>query len=145
MSEVHKAMEVYPGLILGGLWMLYDILKMEPDVLVPLDSLPGWVNEKNFKGEVIYSYIPDYGTLPDDELDELATGIAERIRNGKKVAVFCLGGQGRTGYVASCVLHLFGVQDPVLFLRKNYNPNSVETWEQMEAVQNFCSRFKPYE
>ena len=141
MSGSNGATEVYPGLILGGIWMLYDILKMEPDVLVPLDSLPGWVNKKNFSGEVIYSYIPDYGTLPDDELDKLVSEITERIKSGKKVAVFCVGGQGRTGYVASCVLHVLGVQDPVTFLRTNYNPNSVETREQLEAVQSFCKRF----
>lgn len=141
MIEDPKAKEVYPGLILGALWMLYDIMKMEPDVLVPLDSLPGWVRKSGFKGEVLFCYIPDFCILPNDELDQIVLEIVERIRNGKKVAVFDLGGQGRTGYIASCVLHIFGIKNPVSFLRTNYNPNSVETNEQLEAIQDFCKRF----
>ena len=134
------ATEVYPGLIVGGLWMLEDILNMQPDVLVPLDRLLGWVWDSGFRGEIIYCPITDYSILPDDVLDKITDTIVERIKKGQRVAVFCLGGHGRTGYVASCVLHLLGVKNPVAFLRENYHRKSVETAEQYEAVNRFIDR-----
>ena len=85
------ATEVYPGLIVGGLWMLEDILNMQPDVLVPLDRLLGWVWDSGFRGEIIYCPITDYSILPDDVLDKITDTIVERIKKGQRVAVFCLG------------------------------------------------------
>lgn len=135
-----QAMEIFPGLIVGGVWMLDDMLKMNPDVLVPLDFLQGWIWKTGFRGEIIYCPITDYSILPDDVLDKLTFTIAERIKNGQRAAVFCVGGHGRTGYVASCVLHLLGVKNPVAFLRENYHRKSVETAEQYEAVKRFIDR-----
>lgn len=67
----HEAKEIVPGLILGGLRDLRQILAMEPEVLAPLDRLPGEVWESGFRGEILYYPITDLGVLPDEVLDKL--------------------------------------------------------------------------
>ncbi len=135
-----KPMEVCPGLILGGIGDLDAMLEMEPDALAPLDRLPGRVWQAGFRGEILYYPIADGGVLPDDVLDALVSAIVCRIRAGKRVAVFCLGGHGRTGYVAACALFLLGVAEPMPFLWKRYSASAVETEIQVAAVTRFCQR-----
>ena len=135
-----EAMEIAPGLILGGLQDLSAMLGASPDVLVPLDRLPGSVWNSDFRGEVLYYPITDMGVLPDDVLDNLVDAILTRLQAGKRVAVFCAGGHGRTGYVAACVLHRLGQENPIGFLRRNYSPSAVETDAQGEAVFRFIRR-----
>ena len=139
-SQEKHAKEVVPGLILGGIRDLDDILEMKPDVLVPLEWLPGKIWDKGFRGEILYYPIIDYGILPDDVLEKLVGEVLERLSAGKRVAVFCVGGHGRTGYVASCVLFCLGKKDPISFLRKNYNYSAEESVDQEWAVNLFRRR-----
>ncbi len=132
--------EIRPGLILGGIGDLDAILGMKPDSLVPLDRLPGRVWQTGFRGEILYCPIPDREVLPDDVLEALVSAILARIRGGKRVALFCTGGHGRTGYVAACALFLLGVTEPMPFLWRNYSASAVETDMQMLAVERFCRR-----
>lgn len=135
------ANEVIPRLMLGGLNEIDFMLRWKPDVLVPLDRLPGLVWETGFRGEILYYPIADFGILPRDVLEKLVAEVAERIQEGKRVAIFCSGGRGRTGYVAACVLYRLGTsEDPVTFLRQNYSLRAVETDQQMHEVEWFCSR-----
>ena len=135
-----KPMEIAPGLILGGINDLDAMLAMRPDVLAPLDRLPGHVWQTGFRGEILYYPITDREVLPDDVLDELVKALLTRIRSGKRVALFCVGGYGRTGYVAACALFLLGVADPMPYLWRNYSASAVETELQMAAVERFCAR-----
>lgn len=132
--------EIRPGLILGGIGDLDAILGMKPDSLVPLDRLPGRVWQTGFRGEILYYPITDGEVLPDDVMDRLIEAIVEQISEGKRVAVFCLGGYGRTGYVAACVLFMLGVAEPLPFLWEHYSAAAVETELQMAAVERFCRR-----
>ena len=135
------ANEVIPCLMLGGLNELDFILRWRPDVLVPLERLPGLVWETGFRGEILYYPITDFGILPRDVLEKLVNDVADRIGAGKRVAIFCSGGRGRTGYVAACVLFRLGkTKDPVTFLRQNYSLGAVETDEQIHEVEWFCQR-----
>jgi|GEM_PF-1383185 len=136
----HEAMEIVPGLILGGLRDLSAILDMKPDVLFPLDRLPGYVWGTGFRGEVVYYPIMDYCVLPDDVLEKLVGTILEQLSVGKRVALFCDGGHGRTGYVAACVLFQLGKRNPIAFLKQNYSPSAVESDDQEQAVERFCLR-----
>ena len=136
----HQTKEVIPGLMLGGIADLQGMLDWQPDVLVPLDHLPGYVWETGFRGEVLYYPIMDYCVLPADVLDRLVDAVTDRLRAGKKVAMFCIGGHGRTGYAASCILFQLGIENPVAFLRQNYSMSAVETDEQEEEVRRFCDR-----
>jgi len=60
--------------------------------------------------------------------------------SGKKVAIFCIGGHGRTGYFTSLLLGKLGIEDPIDYLRKNYCEKAVETNCQVEAIANFLDR-----
>lgn len=135
-----KPKEIYPGLILGGINDLDAMLRMRPDALVPLDRLPGRVWQTGFRGEILYYPITDGEVLPDDVLDQLIAAIVDRIRADRRVAVFCLGGHGRTGYVATCALFMLGVVEPMPFLWERYSAAAVETELQMAAVSRFCRR-----
>ena len=135
-----KPMEIYPGLILGGLADLDAMLGMKPDVLVPLDRLPGSIWRTGFRGEILYYPITDRDVLPDDVLYELVGQIAKRVEAGTRVALFCHGGYGRTGYVAACVLFRLGIAEPLTLLWQRYSPCAVETSAQDAAVLRFFER-----
>lgn len=138
-----KPMEIYTGLILGGINDLDAMLDLRPDVLAPLDRLPGRVWQTGFRGEILYYPITDREVLPDDVLDALVAAVVTRVRAGKRIALFCLSGHGRTGYVAACALYRLGVAEPMSFLWRNYSASAVETDVQMAAVERFCRRNDP--
>ena len=140
LFDVQPPVEIAPGLILGSLRGLKAILRLNPDVLFPLDRLPGWLWEDGFRGEIVYYPITDCDVLPDDVLDELVDAILVRLRTGKRAALFCVGGHGRTGYVAACVLHRLGIENPIAFLRRSYSISAVETDAQGEAVFRYIRR-----
>ena len=139
MKDCHHACEILPGLIVGGTWNLREILAFKPDVLVPLDSLSGYIWETGFRGEILYYPIRDMRILPDDVIRRLVWEILARLDAGKRVAVFCAGGHGRTGYVAACVLAARGIGDPVRWLREHYCGCAVESELQEQAVDKFIS------
>jgi len=80
------------------------------DTLIPLYVLDADIWDLGFRGEILYYPIKDYETLPNDVLDDLVSKILERLSSGKKVGLFCMGGHGRTGYVASVVLGKLGYE-----------------------------------
>jgi len=108
------------------------------DTLIPLYVLDADIWDLGFRGEILYYPIKDYETLPNDVLDDLVSKILERLSSGKKVGLFCMGGHGRTGYVASVVLGKLGYDDPIEFLRSNYCKEAVESsaqiWHIAEAL-----------
>jgi len=140
--EAQQPVEIVPGLILGSLRALNAMLEMKPDVLFPLDRLPGWVWDTDFRGEIVYYPIMDYCALPDDVLEQLVAAVLDRLQAGKRVAIFCIGGHGRTGYVAACVLHQLGKENPVAFLKQNYSPSAVESEEQELAIERFLQHWR---
>ncbi len=140
--EAQQPVEIVSGLILGSLRALNAMLEMKPDVLFPLDRLPGWVWDTDFRGEIVYYPIMDYCALPDDVLEQLVAAVLDRLQAGKRVAIFCIGGHGRTGYVAACVLHQLGKENPVAFLKQNYSPLAVESEEQELAIERFLQRWR---
>ena len=141
--RAHQATEIYPGVILGGLRDLDGILALKPDVLVPLDRVPGTIWEEGYRGEILYIPIVDESVLPECVLENAVEQLLERICEKKRIAVFCIGGHGRTGYIASCLLYRLGIKDPITYIRKNYSLQAVETEEQEDAVQAYCRDHQP--
>ena len=133
--------EIIPGLLLGCVRDVREMVMEGADVLVPLAFLDGSIWETPFRGEVIYCPIRDMKVLPEDVLYELVDKICSRLDDGKKVGLFCAGGHGRTGYVAGCVLARQGIKDPIGFLRRNYSPQAVETEQQANAVYAYAGMF----
>ena len=75
----HSATEIYPGLILGGVRDVEEIVRLGAQVLVPLDFLRGEVWETGFRGEILYYPVPDGGVLPDDVLESLVEDVLGRL------------------------------------------------------------------
>jgi len=103
------------------------------DILIPLDSLSPEVWNSNFQGEIRYLPIDDFYVLPKEIAVKEAHKIIEDIKT-KKVAIFCLGGHGRTGYLASIILGLMEYKDPIKFIRDNYCISAVESLSQIEQI-----------
>ena len=137
MSVYSECREIILGLILGSVRDVEKMVSMGVDVLVPLAFMDGSIWDTAFRGEIIYCPVRDRGVLPEDVLKELVDRICERIDAGKKVAVFCAGGHGRTGYIAGCVLAKKGIKDPIGFLRKEYSSQAVETEEQAVKILDY--------
>ena len=137
MSSFSECKEIIPGLILGSVSDVEQMVEMGADVLVPLAYLDSDVWNTDFRGEILYCPIKDRGVLPFDVLRLLVNRILVRLDNEKKVALFCAGGHGRTGYIAGCVLANKGIKDPIGFLRKEYSPHAVETDAQAEEILTY--------
>ena len=110
------------------------------DTLIPLHDLGAEIWHLGFRGEILYCPIRDYGTLPDDVLEALTSKILDRLSRGKKVGLFCVGGHGRTGYVASVVLGKLGHEDPIQFLRSKYCRNAVESDSQILHIAEILEK-----
>lgn len=128
----HLATEIIPNFWIGNYSQRLEML--DCDILVPLDYLDGAIWELGFKGEILYYPIPDYGVLPPDIAIRLAKTIVDKINYGQSVGMFCMGGHGRTGYIAAIVLGLMGIKDPIKYLREHYCPLAVETREQINQI-----------
>ena len=142
MNYFSECKEIVPGLILGSVSDVEQMVEMGADVLVPLAYLESSVWNTDFRGEILYCPIKDRGVLPLDVLDTMVLKILIRLDKKKKVALFCAGGHGRTGYLAACVLAAQGIKDPIGYLRKEYSPHAVETDAQAEAILTYMEKLK---
>jgi hypothetical protein len=139
----HTFKEVLPGLWLGKASQVEAALGPDGpvDVLVPLASLGGSVWGTGWRGGILYYPVTDFSVLPKDVLARCVDDVLARLGAGKRVAVFCVGGHGRTGYVGAAVIgRLRPDLDPIAFLRENYCRKAVETVEQVNAVAEYLGR-----
>lgn len=129
--------EIIPNLFLGSYPERKKMVFLGVDVLIPLDSLDGDIWNMGFRGEIYYCPIEDYGILPIDVATTLVGKIRVYLAEGKKVGLFCIGGHGRTGYVAALVLGAIGYEDPIAHLRTEYCKKAIETQEQIKGIATF--------
>ena len=136
----HEVTEICRNLFIGGLSSVTEMItEKQVDVLVPLDSLDGSIWDLGFRGEILYYPIKDFGTLPYDVYCDLIDIIYEKLYlNNKKVGLFCLGGHGRTGYVACGILGKLGYGDPIAKIRKVYCKSAVESNSQIKQIAKYC-------
>lgn len=134
--------EVHKGLFLGSFSEATAMVKAPHNVsvLVPLNDLSGSIWNTGFRGEIMYYPITDYSILPTDVLMALAAKIILRLENGERVGVFCMGGHGRTGYVAATVLGMLGYADPIEHIRTKYCSEALETTSQLKHVAEVLNR-----
>ena len=85
--------------------------------------------------------VPDYCPPSQAQLDRLVQYIDEKIKEGKRVAVSCRAGVGRTGTVLACYLIYKGwdYQSALAEVRSN-RPGSVKTVQQENAVKRYAQR-----
>ncbi|MDK2914179.1 MAG: hypothetical protein PWQ79_1094 [Thermococcaceae archaeon] len=112
-------------------------------VLVEEHELPYPLEEWEKRGlEVLHSPIPDFTAPSVEQLLEIFRWIEERVREGKKVLIHCMGGLGRSGTVATAWLMYskgFSLREALMEVRKK-RPGAVETQEQMEALKELGER-----
>ena len=137
----HDVTEICRNLFIGGLSSVTEMItEKQVDVLVPLDSLDGYIWDLGFRGEILYYPIRDFGTLPYDVYCDLIDIIYQKLYlENKKVGLFCLGGHGRTGYVACGVLGKLGYADPIAQIRKVYCNSAVESNSQIKQIAKYCN------
>ena len=93
--------------------------------------------------EVIRHPMPDGGVPASAAaMDVIVSEIDEERARGGGVAVACLGGVGRTGTVAACVLVRAGYDpdDAIAKVRATRNPYCVESPNQQAFVRDYAER-----
>ena len=136
ITPCHAApFEAYPGVFVGKIADFKKAVEAGAEVLIPLASVfeEVW---GYFDGDIYAIPIADYGTLKADLLKKKAEQVAGWVRDGRKVAIGCMGGHGRTGYFAAAVLGLLGVPDPVGELREKYCKKAVESGAQLKSLED---------
>lgn len=108
------------------------------DVLVPLSSPDSnmWKCARAEQVELMCVPITDFKALPQNILVKYANRIADLLRDGKVVGMHCVGGHGRTGYMASAVVGLLlpDIENPIEYIRTNYCEKAVESEEQITSL-----------
>lgn len=135
-----RAKEIHPGFVAVCGLDLYDLLQMNPDVIVTLDSLPGDVWEEGFGGDILYYPIQPWGVLPFFILERLVVEIDGLLEDRKRVALYSGEDCGRVGYVAACVLFQRGIREPIDFVRGNWEASALSVKGQEDDVRLFCYR-----
>ena len=100
--------------------LIYYILskKMQKSEYKQIKKLQQGTKEQTFSLEIIYQKL---------------------YLENKKVGLFCLGGHGRTGYVACGVLGKLGYADPIAQIRKVYCNSAVESNSQIKQIAKYCN------
>lgn len=134
--------KVHDYLMVGSKLDLTEDTLSKIDVIVSLSSLNGKIWDKGYRKDIIYFPITDFDILPIDAESLLVKKIMICIEEKKMVAICCDGGHGRTGYIASLVLHELGIKDPIEYLRAKYCENAVESLEQLEAIACYTNNLE---
>jgi atypical dual specificity phosphatase len=85
--------------------------------------------------------VPDFTAPSQDQLERGVAAIEEALASGRRVAVHCGAGLGRTGTLVACYLTRRGYRPGDAISRvRALRPGSVETPEQVAAVAEFARR-----
>lgn len=155
MSDYYKSLsrppchvgpvEIVPNLFLGSGSEALQMPAMGVTTLIPLNSLNGAIWDKGFRGEILYYPTKDYEVLPRDVIESLANTIVTRLDRNEKIGLFCLGGHGRTGYVAAIVLGKIGYADPIEYVRTRYCKEAIESNAQIKQIADVLQLPELYE
>jgi hypothetical protein len=86
--------------------------------------------------------IPDWGTVPDDEMIEIVADVVARLRAGEGVVLHCGAGIGRTGVVSILALVTLGMAPDVapVHVRSHRGGAGPDTEAQQEQVDRVIAR-----
>jgi len=84
----------------------------------------------------VFFKIQDMSTPKDpDEFKKMIKWLADKVLEGEKVHVGCIGGHGRTGMVLSALVYeLTGNNDAIAYVREHYCEKAVETDTQINFL-----------
>lgn len=141
-KQCHCATEIIPQVILCDRWGIRDMLALNPDVLVPLASISSTVWDLGYRGKIYALPTEDFGILPRDVLVNSINDLIDMINDGKRIAIFCEGGHGRTGYIASILIGLLDeeIVDPIKYVREHYCKSTIESDEQIREIADVLGK-----
>lgn len=113
---------------------------VEPHELVSL-GVPTLGREVERRGMTfVHLPIRDQGVATDEDGHALVRQVLAMLDEGKNVVVHCMGGIGRSGTVAACVLVSSGLtpEQAIAAVRRARDPRSVETIAQERFVARWA-------
>ncbi|MDQ3492628.1 MAG: ADP-ribosylglycohydrolase family protein, partial [Chloroflexota bacterium] len=90
--------------------------------------------------EVLHHPVPDMA-VPSDRATyrEVLAGVTQRLRDGRSVAVACVGGMGRTGTAVACLLVAAGLEpEAAARATREARPGTIERQVQLDFVYGFA-------
>jgi len=86
--------------------------------------------------------IPDQGTPSTEEAERLSSEVIDALDAGENVVLHCVGGLGRTGMIAACVIIDLGfdTDDAIRTIRNIRSPRAIESRVQEKFVRSYGAR-----
>lgn len=81
--------------------------------------------------------VVDFGIPTVQQVDDALLQVVNLILSGRPVYVGCMGGIGRTGLLLAILAKVWGIEEPVKYVRVNYMAHAVETAPQMAFVRDY--------
>jgi protein-tyrosine phosphatase len=109
----------------------------DADIYIGFDSTMKEMNKKFhwIKGDEVRFLIPDMGVPKDaEEFRRMVEWVKKQLAKKAKIHAGCIGGHGRTGTFLAALVSLFGEQDAVEYVRKNYCHKAVESATQTKFL-----------
>lgn len=94
---------------------------------------------------VITLHLPirDFTPPTQEQIDRFVLFVDERIAEGRRVAVHCHAGMGRTGtMLAAYLVHAGATAEEAMLRVRRLRPGSIETREQEDSLREFERRRK---
>jgi len=90
----------------------------------------------NIRFNIVDGSVPKPEQVPD--YIKMAKEIKLEAENGKNIVIHCMGGLGRTGTLAACLLVLFGhSNEDAIRVTRQYRKGAIETKTQENFVETF--------
>jgi len=99
---------------------------------------------EQLQAQTIHLPVPDSHAPTAAQLDTGVAAISEALEQGKRVAVHCGAGLGRSGtLIAAYLVSQGAAPDDAIAQVRGARPGSIETLEQEVAVHDFARRLNP--